>query len=233
MAVRPLLTRCSCSARVFRGIARAGADRAWNPRHNGIKRKEDQGGREGFLGVVNLLGPRHSYWTHSWRSSLTLVQLRFSLLAESSDGSYAAQGLPGLASVHVTRTFFSFFDLDAGQGDTSVEAVQFGPQAVAVETASDSEVRVLGTSWTGLISDSTLDAATALDAAGFVGGAGWGAAGGTGTGVFAGSTYGVGADNPCAAPPAPLMHARAPPRRYCVSAHHDAQACICVCIRRS
>ena len=38
-------------------ITNVSAYRAWNPRHNGVKRMRE-GTVEGFFGAINLLGPR-------------------------------------------------------------------------------------------------------------------------------------------------------------------------------
>lgn len=70
--------------------------RAWNPRHNGVKRQA-AGANFGFFGAINLLGPRDPNRIQTatpanklWFATFTAVQLKFEFLAEASAGSYEA-----------------------------------------------------------------------------------------------------------------------------------------------
>ena len=105
--------------------------RAWNPRHNGLKRQA-AGANYGFFGSINLLSPRDpsriQYARPAnklWFSTFTAVQLRYEFLAETTLGSYAAarainrqghgfvnagSGIAGLEPLTLQRTYFSFFD---------------------------------------------------------------------------------------------------------------------------
>ena len=51
----------------------------------------------------------------SWNQIFTVVQLRFDFLAESAVGAYGAVGLPALIPVTLSRTYFTFYDLDTGE----------------------------------------------------------------------------------------------------------------------
>jgi hypothetical protein len=121
--------------------------RAWNPRHNGVKR-QSEGVLEGFFGAINLLGARTTSQRPTakfWNTQYSLVQLRYEFYTEMSTGSYetaraAGNGMTGLTPQDIGRTFFSFWDLDQGQPTfsgsfTQIEAFQMGPQAYRVRAA--------------------------------------------------------------------------------------------------
>ena len=85
--------------------------RAWNPRHNGVKRQEE-GTRVGFFGAVNLLGPRtvdQRPLDRFWNDQFTIVQLRYTFMTEEATGSYYANssGVYGLRELDVGRIFVS------------------------------------------------------------------------------------------------------------------------------
>jgi hypothetical protein len=121
--------------------------RAWNPRHNGVKR-QSEGVLEGFFGAINLLGARLTSQRPTakfWNTQYSLVQLRYEFYTETSTGSYetaraAGNGMTGLTPQDVGRTFFTFWDIDQGQPTFSgsfdqIEAFQMGPQALRVRAA--------------------------------------------------------------------------------------------------
>lgn len=64
--------------------------RAWNPRHNGVKR-QSEGTAVGFFGAINLLGPRtisQRPYSKYWSDLFTFVQLRYSFYVEAAAGDY-------------------------------------------------------------------------------------------------------------------------------------------------
>jgi hypothetical protein len=170
------------------------ADRAWNPRHNGVKRQE-VGGNAGYFGAVNLLGPRsltQRPFSQFWSDTFTIVQLRFDFLREATDGAYQQLGLSGLVPIELERTFISFYDLDTGEptfarSSVQVEAIQMGPQAVDVQTMNATELQTFN-NWPELLGS---DPRTTS-----FGGGVWPTWSGAASRVYAGSTYGVGDDNP-------------------------------------
>jgi hypothetical protein len=135
-APRPAARRRSLSCVAVARVL-SGADRAWNPRHNGVKRQQE-GGNTGYFGCVNLLGPRSTTqrpFRQFWHATFTIVQLRFDFLTETQQGSsYQQLGLAGMVPLDLQRTYFTFWDVDtgtptfAGSGE-QVEALQVGPQA--------------------------------------------------------------------------------------------------------
>ena len=83
--------------------------RAWNERLNGVKRQYE-GDREGFFGVVNLLGPRSTTQRPLdmlWNSYFTYTQLRFAFVDSLS-----------LAPITLARTYLTFFDFDTGRASS-------------------------------------------------------------------------------------------------------------------
>jgi hypothetical protein len=181
---------------VFAALALCHADRGWNVRQNGVKRQASGIGIEGFFGVVNLLGPRLTTsrpFHRFWHDLFTIVQLRFDFLTETQqDISYQQLGLSGLVPIELERTFISFYDLDTGEptfarSSVQVEAIQMGPQAVDVQTMNATELQTFN-NWPELLGS---DPRTTS-----FGGGVWPTWSGAASRVYAGSTYGVGDDNP-------------------------------------
>ena len=189
--------------------------RAWNPRHNGVKRRQE-GMRVGVLGAINLLGPRDATQRPAdkfWNDQLTIVQLRYSFYTESSPGAYRsdATGVYGLRPLDVGRIFVSFWDFDTGEPQFGVstfqkEAVQLGPQAQSIalghgrqpDGTAYTEIETFG-SWRHL-----LESANAANGSTFLSQleatpSGWtwpGSASASYSGsVYMGTTYGVGEDS--------------------------------------
>ena len=184
----------------------ARTDRAWNPRHNGVKRQQE-GDSTGYFGAINLLGPRSPTQRpldKLWYSTFTGAQFRFDFLREPQPGSYAASGVNGLSPLTLQRLFFTFWDVDTGQptfanSAQQVEAMQMGPQAVLAERGvgddGASDLRFTQT-WHEIfaeqppsaIGDAVADASVRL--------AGWDMWRQTnpqgGSGVFSGTSYGIG-----------------------------------------
>ena len=178
---------CPCNACPLR------ADRAWNPRHNGVKRQQE-GDRVGFFGAVNLLAPRSPTQRpldRFWHAAYTIVQLRFDFLTEVSFGSYTSSGLGGLSPLQLDRTYVSFFDVDTGEptfagSGVQAEAIQMGPQAADVQTMPTTELRT--DTWQALLGSDPRDAR--------FGNYDWEEWSGPASLVYAATTYGVGEDNP-------------------------------------
>ena len=75
--------------------------RAWNPRHNGVKR-QGIGDETGFFGAINLLGPRDSRqrpFTSFWSDQFTMVQLKFDFVSGPRNE---------LSPLTIGRTFITF-----------------------------------------------------------------------------------------------------------------------------
>ena len=116
--------------------------RAWNARHNGVKRT-GAGANSGSFGVINLLGPRtplQKPYSSYWNDLFTIVQLRYSFTTG-----------PNLLDrpLWIGRTFITFYDFDTGapqfEGSfQQIEAMQFGPQAAAFEVARATQLNVNG-----------------------------------------------------------------------------------------
>lgn len=148
----------------------------WNTKHNGVKRN-NAGDKVGYLGAINLLGPRLPGWTPSdkfWDPYLTIAQFRYSFHCEHFPNSYNTMGTvsdpyAGLGNLVLTRSWFSFFDFDTGiqdrtgydggteqyliKNDTTTygaEAMQFGPQAVVTRTYTPTELKNFST-WEELL----------------------------------------------------------------------------------
>ena len=125
--------------------------RAWNPRHNGVKRQSD-GVREGHFGAINLLGPRSTAQLPTykfWNDQFSIVQLRYSFMTEISQGAYRADssGVYGLRPLNVGRMYMTFWDMDTGMptfGASQVqkEAMQMGPQVRVDSPARTLSMRI-------------------------------------------------------------------------------------------
>ena len=75
--------------------------RAWNPRHNGVKR-QGIGDETGFFGAINLLGPRSALqrpYDKFWTDQFTMVQLKFSFVTSAG---------ASLSPLTIGRTFITF-----------------------------------------------------------------------------------------------------------------------------
>jgi hypothetical protein len=136
--------------------------RAWNPRHNGVKR-QSEGEITGFFGAINLLGARTTSQRPAakfWNTQYSLVQLRYEFYTETNTGSYeaaraAGNGMTGLSPQDIGRLFFTFWDIDQGTPTFSgsydqIEALQMGPQAYMTLTGQSTEINVT-TTWNSLL----------------------------------------------------------------------------------
>ena len=98
----------------------------WNQYITGIKRDSGRD-KTGCFGVVNLRAPHPSglmQGPRHWASLMTTVQLRFDFLKESR--RHASSSGRVLVPYTLARTYITFFDLDMGQQNKTLEAIQVG-----------------------------------------------------------------------------------------------------------
>ena len=113
LLIRGVGTTLDTNQEIWMRVTNQSVYRAWNSRHNGVKRRSE-GTSIGYFGALNLLGPRSATQNRPekfWAAQFTLMQLKYEFLVETSAGSYAAtratgiDGVNGLTPVESAQTW--------------------------------------------------------------------------------------------------------------------------------
>ena len=170
--------------------------RAWNSKWNGLRVKQAPGNdtsqTQGAFASINLLGPREpaqSGAVAGW-DKFTYVQIKVAFVTDKSQ-----QGGSSLTPIVLPRTYLSFYDFDSGLSGLR-EAMQTDPVVKEVVLAHVSEIGTFPSLLEYMAEENTTraDMASFFTAAGLEDVESW-----TGQGtskLYAGTTYGIGKDNP-------------------------------------